>query len=141
VALSPCVVPFRIPYHRLPVSFLLGAASLYRSRCVYRRSLQAHVSGYVRDTIKRLGLPVVYSKEVGRRAEYRAAAAAGMTYEEAAEHLGVKPNAVRKMSSAYGITFRSKFPYQTAPIKLPAPRPGAFSASPDAIRRYTERAK
>ena len=97
---------------------------------------------YVRDAIKKMGLPVVYHKDDHRRAEYRECAAAGMTYEETAKHLGVDQCSVRKMSSKHGITFRPKLPHGTAPRKKPKPLPPvAFSVSPDAIHRYLERAK
>ena len=97
-------------------------------------------SAYVRATINRLGLPIVRPKGLSRRAEYFAAAAAGMTHEEAAAHLGVTHAGVRSMATAHGITFRSKLQH-SAPPKPIKVAPVKISASPEAIRRYLEMAK
>lgn len=97
---------------------------------------------YVRTAMLKLELPIVRHKNLDRRNEYQACADAGMTHDETAEKLGVKPAAARKMSANFGITFKSRRyvqPKACKPVK-PVSAPG-FSASPEALRRYFERAK
>lgn len=99
-------------------------------------------TGHVSKAIFRLKLkdaPLQRKSHLARRAEYIACVDAGMTIYECAAKLGVSHHTVRSMAQDHGWEFKAK---RRAKKPRPAkPTAVKISASPDAIRRYLERAK
>lgn len=68
--------------------------------------------------------------------DYRRCADAGMTIRQAADALGVSHQAIANAVTRHGIEFAPAYPDGVS-----HDRKLTFSASPDVIRRYLERAK